>query len=138
MVAADLGDPSVGVDYALCIFDHTGGVPSLEASYMMRKGSSLWRVKPNQIGYSDKGAAVAGFKQIKGKADDRPEKSGMSASLVGTQLTLPELFSPTELFDMDASVTVQLRNSNGACWTSDFTSLVTDRNDEGGFKADTQ
>ena len=38
----------------------------------------------------------------------------------GPNLTLPTAFSATEFFDVDTTLTVQLINDTGACWSSEF------------------
>ena len=42
----------------------------------------------------------------------------MGVKLGTTNFTLPPTLSATEYFDADPSVTVQVKNSDGACWTS--------------------
>ena len=52
----------------------------------------------------------------------------MGVKLGTTNFTLPPTLSATEYFDADPSVTVQVKNSDGACWTSDFTTAQIKKN----------
>jgi len=54
--------------------------------------------------------------QLKAKASTDAGKSRMGVKLGTTNFTLPPTLSATEYFDADPSVTVQVKNSDGACW----------------------
>ncbi len=54
----------------------------------------------------------------------------------GDDLSVPPPFSPTELFEQDTAVVVQLhRADEGSCWSSTFDVSSTRRNDTQQFKA---
>src|SRR6185369_4275679 len=115
-----LGSPKAMTKYQLCIYDRTGNTPEKVGSYSL-PANTVWVEKTGSISYSDKNGMVEGFAQIKAKTTLEPGKSSMSAKLSSTHLALPPTLSASEYFDVDPSLTVQMINSTGACWTSDFT-----------------
>ncbi len=48
---------------------------------------------------------------------------------------MPAPITPFQFFTQDPSVVVQLVNSEGKCWTSEFAVGDTSRNDGGRFRA---
>jgi uncharacterized repeat protein (TIGR01451 family) len=130
---ADLGTPATDTGYALCIFDENGGEPQLVGSYVVPGGGTdLWLQKDDQVKYSDKPGSQAGVTGLKVKASTAG-KSGAQLKAVGVHLDLPAPLSGTAYFAQNPTLTVQLRNDAGACWTSEFTSA--DRNTGFQFKA---
>ena len=118
---AALGTPAVDTDYALCVFDRSGGTPDLVASYSVPASASAWKVKPTKLKYVDKTGSADGITLAKTKALSLPNKSGFMMKGSGGNLTLPTAFSGSEFFDVDTSLTVQALNSIGTCWSTDFT-----------------
>jgi len=120
-VQADLDDPFTTATYTLCVYDTSGGVPSLVSS-LAAAPSPLWVDKdPKGWQHKDK----AGFSDGVQRITLRPGAAGRSQVQVkakGVNVPMPAPFSATEFFDQDPEVTVQLSNSDtAACWTSTFT-----------------
>jgi len=69
--------------------------------------------------YFNKPGAPEGVAQIKGKASTEG-KSGMAAKVAGTNMLFPTPYSLEEFVDADPSLIVQMLNSEGACWNSEF------------------
>ena len=130
----DLGTPATTTDYALCIFDHTAALPTLAASYQI-PASSLWSTKPESIKYVDREGAADGVRLLKARAKLGAGKSRVALMLSGANLTLPFPASGDLYFNLDATLTVQLRNSDDACWSSDFTPLHVRKNTATSFIA---
>jgi hypothetical protein len=132
---ADIGTPTSTTTYALCIYDRQSDVPSLVGSYNIAAGSPPWTAKPGQAKYSDKAGASDGVTSVKIKAST-DGKSSLKLKATGANLTLPPAFNTSVFFDVDQSLTVQMLNSEGACWTTDFTPGTEKKNDAAkGFKA---
>ncbi len=133
---ADLGSPLESTTYALCIFDRSGGVPTLVGSYVVPASSDLWvHKKPEIAGYKDKPGSADGVTGVKLKADDEFGKSLASVKAGGVGMQLPDNVSGVQFFEMDPSLTIQLVNDVGGCWTSDFTPAQARRNTGTSFKA---
>jgi len=115
-----LGTPTTTTSYAFCIYDRTGNVPVKVAAYGLPP-NPVWDSSVGSIKYSDKTGLHDGIASIKGKAEPDPGKSSMAVRVAGANLVMPPTFNSVEFFDQDPSVTVQLVNSSGGCWTSDFT-----------------
>ncbi|HXC51355.1 MAG TPA: hypothetical protein VN634_10760, partial [Candidatus Limnocylindrales bacterium] len=120
---ANLGTPVSTTRYALCIYDRTGNIPTTVGSYDL-PANAMWIPKTGAISYKDKSGTRDGFTQVKGKASLEAGKSSMQAKLATSNLTLPPALNGTNYFDVDPTLTVQLVNSLGACWTTDFTEPV--------------
>jgi cysteine-rich repeat protein len=119
LVTGDLGDPSATTVYELCVFDQSGGTPSLALSSTISP-SSAWLLKPGKgWKYADRNAASGGVRQALLRVG--PDgKTRVQLKARGTALGLP---GPAELltyFSQDPSVLVQLINSSGRCWTNEF------------------
>jgi hypothetical protein len=130
----ELGTPLESTSYALCIFDHSSGSPELVGSYVVDSDPVLWLQKPDQVKYGDKPGIQDGVTGLKAKASVAG-KSGAQVKAVGVNLELPEAASGTQFFALQPSLTIQLRNDVGACWTSDFTSDMASKNTATLFKA---
>jgi hypothetical protein len=130
----DLGTPTADTSYALCIFDQSSGVPELVGSYVVPPDGILWLQKDDQVRYSDKPGTAAGVTGLKVKSSTAG-KSGAQLKAVGVHLDLPAPASGSAYFSLDPSLTVQLRNDTGACWTSEFTPGMASRNTGFQFKA---
>ena len=115
-----LGSPSTATEYALCIYDQTAASPTLIGSYGVPV-SNLWKEKTGQVLYFNKPGAPDGVAQIKGKASLADGKSGMAAKVAGTNMLAPTPYSGDEFVDADPSVIIQMLNSEGACWSNEFT-----------------
>jgi hypothetical protein len=78
------------------------------------------------LNYADGPATPDGVQQVRMKSG-ADTKTSASLKGAGFALPAPVPVSETQVFAIDPAVTVQLRNSEGLCLTSDFTSAS--RND---------
>jgi hypothetical protein len=127
----DFGDPFTDTDYALCVYDASGGAQPVQALVAEAGGTCgsgpCWRhlsgSGPSQpIEYFDRptesgtGTNPDGVRRIglrpgaDGKAQVRVEARGVNLGLPDLPLAQP--------------VVVQLQASNGECWTSSFDAFV--------------
>lgn len=130
---ADLGAPAVDTDYALCVFDRSGGTPDLVASYRVPAGATAWSIKPSTVKYVEKTGSPEGITLAWAKAVDLPGKSAALMKAGGGSLVLPTAYSASEFFDLDTSITVQALNGVGTCWSTDFATAT--KNTATKFKA---
>jgi cysteine-rich repeat protein len=107
----ELGDPSAGAGYQLCLYDAAAvAQPRLAAA---APGGGGWKVSSSGVTYRSQTGAPAGLRIVKVKAGG----AGRAKVLVkgkGAQLTLPDLAGLTP------PVTVQLRGAAGTCWGATF------------------
>jgi cysteine-rich repeat protein len=113
---ADFGDPLTDDDYALCIYDESGG-PALvfEAAAPaggMCAGHPCWKAVAQGFAYDDPERTPAGLDTIAleagGAGDARIAVTGKGASLVPPPLPLA------------LPARVQLQATNGSCWEATF------------------
>jgi cysteine-rich repeat protein len=117
---AAFGNPRFTTDYAVCLYDDQGGVPRLKMSLTVPHGGfcsgrACWRDLSTGFKYSNSAGIPNGKLKI-------TLKEGLSA---GTAKVIVAgkgglLFRPTLPLAQSPRVRVQLRNSNGACWETDF------------------
>jgi hypothetical protein len=119
---AELGDPVTGdTAYTLCIYDRTGGATSVVTSLVVPAGGTCggkpcWKATRSGFTYADQTLAHDGVKQLKlragvaGRAQAALQAKGSGMGFAPGMLPLAQ--SP--------SVTVQLTNTNGACWSADY------------------
>ncbi len=131
---ADFGDPLMSTSYTLCVYDTAASVSSL-AAWARVDPNAAWRDKsPRGWAYKDKSAAFDGIDKIKLKPGAAGRsKAQLRSKGVGTPTPLP--VAVDRLFSLDPSVTVQLINSDGVCWTSEFSAADVRKNSEKKFKA---
>ncbi len=134
---AHLGSPTNSTSYRLCIYDETAGAPIAFLGRDIPAGASGWTehgVKKG-IEYKDKLATHDGFLKVR----VRPGAAGKSRAQVllakSTSLLLPGPSSAQQYFEQDSRVIVQLVNSAGSCWTSEYEAADTRKNNGGEFKA---
>lgn len=129
----DLGNPETTTTYTLCIYDSTGGVDTFAAELTIEPNANWddnaltgWRYKDG-----------AGSEDGVQKVHLRTGADGKSAAQIrakGPRIPMPAPLSPTEIFDQDPRVTVQLINdTTSTCWTSVFTTAM--RNTAEQFRA---
>ena len=70
--------------------------------------------------YGNRSAPADGIYGIKANSSEEVGESSASVKGGGTSLTLPVPAGSNFVFYAEPSVIVQLRNSDGACWTSEF------------------
>ncbi|MFN2377667.1 MAG: hypothetical protein ABR538_14105 [Candidatus Binatia bacterium] len=134
-----LGAPDVDTDYTLCIFDQAGGEPVLSGSYVVPAATSAWTLKYGEGrgsgSFVNKISPPDGISNLKAKAYTTPGKSSASVKASGASLDLPLPFSINLYFQHTPSLVAQLRNSEGACWTTEFLPAEFKKNDGGQAKA---
>lgn len=129
----DLGFPNSSSAHTICVFDTTGGAPSLEASLVLPP-SPLWVPRfPTRWSYKDRDGLADGVTGIKIQAA-AAGRSKMGMKAAGAALPMATPFSPSQFFQQLPSVIVQMRNEETmACWQSTFTTFTS--NDGVQFKA---
>lgn len=136
---AHYGDPVGGdTSYTLCVWDHDAGTPSLVTSAAVPAGGicdgkPCWKsLGAGGFKYADKTLAHDGVKLIRLKPGATPGKAQVGVIAKGPRLG----FTPARAvlpLDQSPKVTVQLSNSDGRCWTADY-SAPASKNDARQFK----
>jgi len=131
---AQLGTPDVTTAYALCIYDVMAGLPTLATSVDVGPGA-LWQSRdPRGWNYRDRSAAFDGILKVRLKTGvDGKTKAQMKGS--GASLPLPAPSGAASYFEQNPSVVVQLQNSVGTCWSSEFPAAGTSSNTPTRFDA---
>lgn len=119
---ANFGNPSLGTDYDICVYDTAGpGQYELATSFHL-PANALWkRKRACRWLYRDKTGSVDGIKRLRLK----PSDGGRSAILLdasGPNTPMPVPVTSDRYFEMNPTVTVQMFNGTGTCWESEFTS----------------
>lgn len=115
---AALGDPLADTAYALCVYDHSAGIPQLIWSALVPANGQCgarpcWqRARSGRLRYRDRDRARDGVAVV----SLRPGASGRGA--LGVKAIPPIL--PSLPLGQDPAVVVQLRNALGSCWESSF------------------
>jgi hypothetical protein len=122
---ADFGQPNVGDDLELCVFDATGGVPALALDTVIPSGP-LWTPTSRGFKYSDRTLTNGGVRSITLK-DGPAGGAAITLKAKGDRLGPPAL-----PLSQDPSVRVQLIGAH-ACWEADYSTNRT--NDGQQFKA---
>ena len=130
------GDPLATTEYALCVYDTTAATPVLvDRIALPASPGNPWADK------SPKGWL---FKRILGVVEGitksllKPGDPGKSSAQIqgkGDFTTLPGPVSGTEYFDLDPTLTVNLVNNEGVCWTTEFSAADAKKNEPDLFKA---
>src|SRR6185369_477804 len=132
----DLGTPSIDTTYSLCVYDTSSSGSTLATSLDIGP-APLWKSEaPKGLTYKDKAGTNGGVTDIQLKTGPTG-KAQVKLSARGGNIPLPGAVGPM-YFDQAPSVTVQLKNSAGKCWTSSFTPQDTTKNDGTSFKAQTR
>lgn len=108
------GDPVSVTTYALCVYDESGSIPSIVMKVTIPPGSSWRSLGQGGFKYGDGGGATRGIRRIKLKPGG-PGKAKLLVKGKGAGLMPPAL-----PLAQDATVTVQLKNSDGSCWGARF------------------
>lgn len=118
------GDPVTTTEYALCVYDRSGGNATLVQVATVPPGGSCrgkpcWKAFNRGFKYRDRDAGQAGVKSIvlKGSVGTRAK---IRLRAKGDHLALPAPADSERFFDQDPAVTVQLANSNGFCWQATY------------------
>ena len=137
----DLGQPSTGTQYSICVYDTTAGSPTL-ASWISFP-SANWQERTPAKGWRYNGLRSFAYGRISGVldllaevGDGRPKfrfRSGLPNDYL--VLSMPAPYGPTEFFNQDSTVVVQLVSSDGLCALSEFGVDATRTNDGERFAA---
>jgi hypothetical protein len=110
----ELGTPTTTDDYALCLYDASGGRAFQIPAAGTCRGRPCWQAKPTGFTYRNKDAAPDGIVQV----DLRGGGDGKARAAVrgqGGMLSLPPLTS------LSSTIIVQLRNrTTGFCLGTSF------------------
>jgi hypothetical protein len=122
----DYGNPVSGTtSYTLCVYDRTAGTPSVVTSAVIPPGgtcgtTACWRsTGTTGFKYLDRNLARQGIKLIRLKPGTIPGRAKVLVLGKGVPLGFAGL-EPLLPFDQGPTVTVQLVNSNGKCWSADY------------------
>ena len=121
--AADLGDPTVGTDYELCVYVESGGVCNLVVHPDALAGAG-WRKRRNGFEFiAPAGGNPNGVRRIRLRAG-AAGKSGILIRGKGDLLGLEAFPLPD-----DAAILVQLHNGADRCWSTEFGQGEVERSD---------
>ncbi|HVM95012.1 MAG TPA: choice-of-anchor Q domain-containing protein [Candidatus Acidoferrales bacterium] len=126
---ADFGDPLHDTRYALCLYDQSANPQPLMEIGALPGGSCparpCWRATRNGFRYTNRKGNNLGLRSIVlTQGLDGQARATVGAK--GDRLPLPAL-------GLSAPVTVQLRNSDGACWGASYSTPT--KNDTTQFRA---
>lgn len=117
----DLGAPNIDTAYDLCIYDGIGGDGYSLAAHFHLPASELWTLGEGcRWSYSDTASAADGI----GSFRLTPGETGRTAVRFGARgpvAPIPTPIATDRFMSMDPTTTVQLSNSHGGCWESQFT-----------------
>lgn len=140
-VVSDFGSPLTTTGYAFCVYDHVAGVPVLSMSAAVRPDGICGLDRPcwKQIGKStprgfrfrDVSRSQDATAQIVLKSNEAKRRSKVLVYARGEGLVFPAPASPLFL-NQGPEVRVQLVNSDGGCWESDFTAPAIRNGSKGG------
>ncbi len=119
----DFGSPDAGTEYHLCIYDSSASAFSVAAEATIPAGAAAWRATRKGWLYKDKTAAVDGVKIVKLKAGDTG-KAQVQLKASGAATNTPAPIAADSFFAQDPLVTVQMWNSSGICWGTEFDSAL--------------
>jgi len=125
---AELGDPLNSTTYTMCVYDHVAGSPTLVSTSILPPDPTR-RIALGSKGfkYKDPSTSVAGIKIVVVKSGETG-KPKLLVKEKGTGIDLPAL-----PLAKAPQVTVQLKNSEGNCWSANFGTAT--KSDAAQFKA---
>ncbi len=118
-LATDFGDPVTTTAYALCIYDRSGGTPTLVVAADVRAGGvcggrPCWRERATGFKYVNRAASPAGIRSLLLKSGPTGHAK-VVVNARGSDIAVPAL-----PLLQDPSVTVEVRNDRGVCWAADY------------------
>ena len=132
----DFGAPLTSTNYVLCVYDRSGGTPTLKLAAEIPAGGTCdsgrpcWKETARGFKYTNKAATPDGIVSL-------TLKEGFEGS---AQITLKSkgvnVPMPTLPLAQDLAVTVQLKKDGGLgfiCWDADYAAPAL-RNEEGEFR----
>lgn len=121
---AELGQPAVDTLYAVCVWDYAGGTPALVMAMLASPdpacdGQSCWRsIRGSAMRYRNKQHGPDGLADIFVKTGS-PGKTKVVVDGLGAALPDPPM-----PFGQEPKITVQVVNSLGTCWSTDYSSAA--------------
>ena len=106
---AEVGNPTVDTDYALCIYDETANVPALAARIDVPAGSGWQAINPTRFQYKDVAGSVNGVQRL--RIDGKAKGTKVQLQAKGPSIPLPGPVASDRYFVRDDHVIVQLRNT---------------------------
>ena len=135
-VAAELlGAPLVDTEYALCLFDRYGGEPILIGSYRLPAAAQGWTQKPTIVAFANLTQPPDGINKLTVKSASEPGKASAVVTAGGSSLRLFEPVGSNLYVYHEPSLVAQLRNTRGACWTTEFVANDFSKNSDYTVKA---
>lgn len=121
---AQLGNPTGTTEYALCVYDRSGGVAALAHAALVPGGGQCagvpcWRGAGSGFRYKDRSASADGVQLVLLKPG-LGHTGKLQVKGRGDRLALPPAASAETYFFQDPALTVQLVNSLGFCWEATF------------------
>ncbi len=115
----ELGQPLTVTSYALCIYDTVSGAALHVATLAVPPGG-WWQARVSAgFAYRDKTAVFDGVKSMVLKLGRR-HRMNIRVKAKGLNVPLPSPANASYFFEHESSVVVQLVNSDGICWESEF------------------
>jgi hypothetical protein len=134
---AEVGAPVTDTDYRLCVYDRSVGVTRLAVELVVPAGASWIDQNPKGAKYIDKLGGADGVQQVQVKTGVA-ERTKAQVKAGGASLApILSAFNGSEFFDEDPTVSALLVNSEGTCWSSEFSAAGTRQNESEAFKAKT-
>jgi len=131
---AALGTPLSTTSYGFCIYDQIATTPTLVAGIEVPPDGLLWHPKNERVRFTDLGGTFGGITKIALRSGLMLATSA-DVHASGEDLVLPPAYDGSKQFAADPSVVMQLFNSDGYCWTTNFPAAGIKRNEPGVFKA---
>ena len=132
-------------DYALCIYDSSSTGYQIAGTMLVQgnpygyydyQSSGRWSSVATGGRYDDRYAGDRdGIRQILLKGSDEDGRTKLQLRAMGGSLTLPPVAAADRWMSADSSVIVQLTNSTGACWSTEFDAARIAQNSPTTFKA---
>ncbi len=114
-LSADLGMPTAGTRYALCVYDASAS-PQPRLAANIPAGSTRWVQTSKGYRYKDRDGTADGVRAITLK-EGEVGKASVSVQAKGAGLPMPTL-------PLTPPFTVQLRNQEQACWGATFNTQI--------------
>lgn len=144
----DFGDPTLRTGYALCVYDVVAGEASLVTGVSLGPGAScgsgatcweqIGRSVPGGFRFRNREQIPFVSERLLLKAREASKGTKIVFSARGERLVFSQPLGGQRFLSQEDRVIVQLVNSAGACWQSDFSfaAITNRRNNVGNFFKD--
>ena len=121
---SQFGNPLATTDYALCLYDRSGGVPTLVQVATAPGGAGCvggpcWKALSRGFRYKNRDGSADGVQSILLK-DGQNGRAKLQVKAKGDTLALPAPVSAAQFLAQAPAVTVQLVNDLGSCWEATY------------------